>query len=737
MKEKQMFFKPKSISLSGSLSSVALAVLALFASKPVQAQVTGQQVEITAKPPSARDRQDDVGLRSTYGREDIEKYGDTNLSDILKRLPGISVSESKGKGAEIRMRGLGNGYTQVLLNGQATPAGFTIDSIAPDLIEKIEVMRVAGADVSAQSIAGTINIVLKKKTSNQASEIKSSAGLQAGRVSGNASWSMGDQLTAQLGDISYGLAGTMESNNNDIYKLQKESFATLQPATALWQTLTDRQLQQTQQNRRDAISLSPRLNWKIDTQNSLNWQSYVNFARLETAKGETETSLLGNTTEFPNNRSIWAAHILTSRNDLSWEKRLADSAKLTLNLGWNHFDRDAKFQFWGNDRNAIEREHRFVSGDANENEYRLLGKYLAPYSAQHVLSLGWESSRATRTENRDERDLDLQSGMMTVDVHSYQSRLSKLAAYIQDEWTINPVWSTYLGLRWEHISSGSKEAGVFDFENQSSMLSPILQSMWKLDAKRQWRFALNRCFKLPTAANLVPRRFRIDNNNTPLNADFQGNPQLRPERAWGIDLAYEHYLTESSLFSINMYARRIDDVMLEQLTQNDGNWVTKLGNGGRAKIIGLEAEIKTRLQEFSRDLPAIELHATINRNWSRVEQVPGPDNRLAQQTSLLFSTGADYQFQAAWRIGADLSFQSADNLRESSFLVNHTGPRRNLDIYLAWKQSGQSQWRFSVTNVLQQDKLETGAYTTANTRWTDAGQQQSPRTLRLIWEHRL
>ncbi|MBI1770819.1 MAG: TonB-dependent receptor plug domain-containing protein, partial [Burkholderiales bacterium] len=104
---------------STRLSTIALSVLALFASKPAlsqqQAQQTPQQVEISGKSQPVRDRQDDVGMRSVYGREDIEKYGDTNLSEILKRLPGISVTESKGKGAEIRMRGLGNGYTQILL----------------------------------------------------------------------------------------------------------------------------------------------------------------------------------------------------------------------------------------------------------------------------------------------------------------------------------------------------------------------------------------------------------------------------------------------------------------------------------------------------------------------------------------------------------------------------------------------------------------------------------------------
>ncbi|MES2036830.1 MAG: TonB-dependent receptor [Pseudomonadota bacterium] len=726
---------------STRLSTIALSVLALFASKPVLAQQlaqqTPQQVEISGKSQPVRDRQDDVGMRSVYGREDIEKYGDTNLSEILKRLPGISVTESKGKGAEIRMRGLGNGYTQILLNGQTTPVGFTIDSIAPDLIEKIEVMRVASADVSAQSIAGTINVILKKKSSNQSTEIKTNTSLQAGRLSGNLSWSMGDQLSLSKAEISYVLAGTFESNTSEVNTIAAESYATRASASDTWQTQADRQLQQSQQNRRDVASLSPRLNWKIDAQNNLSWQGNVNLTRLENAKQEKETTYVGASTDFPDNHSIWAAHIFTSRNDISWERRLADSAKLTMNFGWNSFDRSAKFHFWGKDNTGALSVHRYVTGDADENEYRFNGKYLAPYSASHVLSLGWEASRALRHENRNEQELALLTGIADDSVHYYQAGLQKLAVYLQDEWTINSAWSAYLGLRMERITSNSKEAGEFDFQNNATMLSPILQSVWKLDAQRQWRMALNRSFKLPTVANLVPRLFRIDNNNTPLNADFQGNPNLRPERAWGMELAYEHYLTESSVISANAYWRRIDDVMLEQLSQQGSTWVASLANNGRARIIGLEIEAKLDLRQLATSMPAMEVHGNLNRNWSRIEQVPGPDNRLAQQTGLLVSAGADYQIDPAWRVGADYSYQAANNVRESAYLTGHSSPRRHLDIYLAWKQNKQSQLRFSVANVLQQDKTESGSYTNAISRWADINQQQTARTWRLVWELKL
>jgi len=730
---------------STRLSTIALSILALFASKPALAQQTPQQVEISAKSQPSRERQDDVGMRVTYGREDLDKYGDTNLSEVLKRLPGISVTESKGRGAEIRMRGLGNGYTQILLNGQATPVGFSIDSIAPDLIESIEVMRVAGADVSAQSIAGTINIILKKKSSKQATEIKSNASLQDGRLSGNLSWSVGDKLPGTQADIAYVLAGTLESNSTEVNAIQAERYSTRANANSAWQLQTDRLLQQSQQNRRDVASLSPRLSWKIDAQDSINWQGNLSLSRQEQAKHEKDNSPPEQSTEFPDNHSIWAAHLLTSRNDISWERRLADSAKLTMNFGWNTFDRSAKFQFWGKDNTGALAVHRYVTGDADEREYRFNGKYLAPYSASHVLSLGWEASRALRHENRDEQEFIVGTGLTPIDPHAYQASLQKLAVYIQDEWTINSAWSAYLGLRMERISSNSKEAGAFDFENKSNMLSPILQSVWKLDAQRQWRMALNRSFKLPTVANLVPRRFRIDNNNTPLNADFQGNPNLRPERAWGLELAYEHYLTEGSVISANAYWRRIDDVMLEQLEQNGKTWVASLFNNGRARIVGLEIEAKANLQELgskfglgqTASIPAIEIHGNLNRNWSTVEKIPGPDNRLAQQTGLLVSVGADYQVQPAWRIGADYNYQAASNLRESLYLTGHSNPRRHLDIYLAWKQNKQSQLRFSIANVLQQDKVEYGSYTNETSRWTETGQQQTARAWRLVWELKL
>ena len=70
------------------------------------------------------------------------------------------------------MRGLGAGYTQILLNGDPVAPGFSIDSIDPALIERVEILRNTTAEFSAQAVAGSINIILKKTAGSAKKEFK-------------------------------------------------------------------------------------------------------------------------------------------------------------------------------------------------------------------------------------------------------------------------------------------------------------------------------------------------------------------------------------------------------------------------------------------------------------------------------------------------------------------------------------------------------------------------------------
>ena len=146
-----------------------------------------QRVEIVARQGSTELRRAASVAKQIYGRDDLDRYGDTNTLDFLRRLPGVNV-DTGGP----RMRGLGAGYTQILINGDPAPQGFNLDQLSPSQIERIEVIKAATADQSAQAIAGTINVILKETSRRSLSTLR--VGLASGgdRPLGNINYSLSE-----------------------------------------------------------------------------------------------------------------------------------------------------------------------------------------------------------------------------------------------------------------------------------------------------------------------------------------------------------------------------------------------------------------------------------------------------------------------------------------------------------------------------------------------------------------
>src|SRR6185436_1191914 len=119
------------------------------------------------------------------GRDEIERFGDSTVGEVLKRLPGVTIQGAPGRGGAIRMRGLGGGYTQILLDGERVPPGFSLDSLTPEQIERIEVLRAPTAETGARAIAGTINIVLREGLRRDLNDVKAGLRLENGQVSPN------------------------------------------------------------------------------------------------------------------------------------------------------------------------------------------------------------------------------------------------------------------------------------------------------------------------------------------------------------------------------------------------------------------------------------------------------------------------------------------------------------------------------------------------------------------------
>ena len=165
-----------------------------------------QKVTISAAG-GVQQRRDDTAAKIIVSRDELGQYGDSSLAAALKRQPGVSVV-----GSDVRMRGLGAGYTQMLINGDPAPPGFSIESIAPEMIERIEILRSATAEYSMQAVAGSINVVLRKGASGAEREWKLGAGRSDGRWQPAASLRVADKLPG----FAYALTGAVERTADDV-----------------------------------------------------------------------------------------------------------------------------------------------------------------------------------------------------------------------------------------------------------------------------------------------------------------------------------------------------------------------------------------------------------------------------------------------------------------------------------------------------------------------------------------
>ncbi|MFT3930994.1 MAG: TonB-dependent receptor [Spongiibacteraceae bacterium] len=642
-------------------------------------------------------------------QEDLTRFGDTTIADALKRVPGISVSGTPGRGGEIRMRGLGNGYTQILLNGEPVAPGFSLDSLAPNLIERIEVVRSATADQSAQAIAGTINIILKKSVRQRQRTIK----LAAASENDQPAFNLDLQQVDKQDTFSYSVAGNLKSQKtHSVGRTEQRNIATTREAISLKQKSTE------ERSEAYTASLTPRVSWQLDAHSNLIADGFISYQRGNVGYTDDVTFPIGLPSLYGDFDFSQDFYSLIARAGLSFSRELDDAktveTKFSLNGNrrGNRNRRESLLpeQNFADDEPSLQRT---VRASAEDSGAALSGKYRMPFSDKHALAFGWDSEISHRVEDRIQRDhVALVAPPENIDEY-YSADVYRIAVFTQADWEITKRLSVYTGLRWEGLRTQSGGDALETVKNQSGVWSPSLQALWKIpDTKKdQIRVGIARTYKAPNTRNLIARRFRVD-DNSPTTPDSAGNPDLRPELAWGLDVGYEHYFLGTALLNTSVYARQIKNVIQQELIfADDGRWVLRPVNNGRAQTLGFEVELKSALKELDKNLPAIDVRTNLSRNWSSVDNIPGPNNRLENQEKLNANFGADWKLSALpLTLGGNFGFKQGALVRNAVDRQSSTGYQRSLEAYALWKMNKSSQLRFSAANLLHQDMIKEDEY---------------------------
>jgi iron complex outermembrane receptor protein len=113
-------------------------------------------------------KRESTGIVDSIFAEDVGKFPDQNLAESLGRIPGVAIEQDDGEGRTITVRGLGDAYTMVTVNGmqgQSLSAGsggvrtsraFDFNVFASELFSRLDVYKSTSGELEDGSLGATV-----------------------------------------------------------------------------------------------------------------------------------------------------------------------------------------------------------------------------------------------------------------------------------------------------------------------------------------------------------------------------------------------------------------------------------------------------------------------------------------------------------------------------------------------------------------------------------------------------
>ncbi|WP_416757965.1 TonB-dependent receptor plug domain-containing protein [Roseateles sp. So40a] len=747
---------PLSLALMVGLSAPAWSQSAPPDSPPAKAPTPAQSPQRArpAPPPASKDnadsptqldrvevqgtsRDDDQRRASTaskiiIGRDEIERYGDSTIGEVLKRLPGVTTGGRPGRGGEVRMRGMGGGYTQILVNGERMPPGFSLDELPPEQIERIEVMRAPTAEFGARAIAGTINVVLREALQRRLNEVRLASTIERDRVTPHFSWTRNDKLDDNGGAYNLTVNAMQHKRVDDI---DSRSLTQVFDSNGVQtrQTLLTNQGQN--RDERKSLNLTGRVQLRLDGGDTIAIQPFLMANRGEGASAfrQTQTPPILDDRDPEALRYNSATTDGSSRSNMArlnvqWNKRIDDKSRVETRVGIGRMTMFSSSHREEDNVGATSTTFFRTQDDttrSRDTNWSFNTKLTHQMDNEHNLVAGLEGEGTKRHQNRaclqsyTEGSPGTACSFLADFGDNVDASTRRLAAYAQDEWNVGKQWGFYAGLRWEGITTDSSN-NQGPVSNTSSVLTPLLHAVYKLDEKsrEQIRASLTRSYKSPNLNDVIGRlsisnRFPCDDPRLPCSyntidsPDRLGNPDLKPEMATGVEIGYEKYLSKGGLLSANFFYRRITDLIRSQAVLESvpyapvPRYVVRPRNIGNAKTYGVELEAKFRLDEYFTDALPINVRSNLSLFHSAVDGIPGPNNKLDQQPRYTANLGADYRLRAVpLTLGASLNYTPTTLLQQSDQVLSEIDKKRVIDVSAMWTFSPTVAVRVAASNLV-------------------------------------
>jgi hypothetical protein len=593
-------FARAALMLGSSITAlcVASASAAAQGAAPAAAPVEVEKVVVFGT--KYRNRSNETAPVLDYGLDYFQKFEPLTAGDALKRVPSVAFISDVLEYDAVRLRGIDPGYTQILINGEKVPGAgadrsFFVDRIPAELIERVEIVRSTSADRSADSMAGALNIKLRDAYSFDGGYIK--GGLLHFDDS-EVKPVVGGVYSGAIGGGRFLVGGNVQGRHNP---KEKVSFR-FEPNGGVF----DFDNRQDQTDVRDGTDYS--------------------------ANGSVMFPVGGGEIKFT------GAYVLTDRTESEFSREFDDPVSVSVA-----------------DLNEIENQFE----DIRQENYSLGTGFTAPmFGGETNLKFGFArfvedtvstttaeefnggvvDEKAIEQETLDTRDEEVSASAAHTFMwdasrlkvgFDFQGKTRDAAVLAADDdcsapctpvlGTLDPVDGGVYAIdeeRWDGYVKFNGESGRFDYElglriettdssvrdengifsNDYTFVLPSAHLKFTASDDDRFRVSAAGTVRRPSFDVLAPALIEEEPTE---DDDFRGNPRLKAERAWGLDVSYERRLGQRGVAGVNVFYRdvtdRIELVSTGLVSSSGSGFIYEPRNIGDGFVYGVEFDFSTPL----------------------------------------------------------------------------------------------------------------------------------------------
>lgn len=473
-----------------------------------------------------------------------------------------------------------------MVNGEPVQGGprggmSVIDTITPEMIERIEVVKQPSVAQASVASSAVINIILKEPLDTRLNgSVKLGYGLRDSGEQQSERKQINIQADGRENQWSYSVsANQMWMDNTSITKTETATGTREQLRT------TNRTMQM----------FSPRLQYDLDDQQKLIAELFYRNIKMD--------GYSSNQTQDDKNDSIR----LNTRYERK-DKDLSDKIRLSV-------ERQTETQLTRSPQNTI-------YTDETVNEYGLAYDGVRKLDKDRQIKFGFDT-RSNELDSNVSKSLDEQ----------------RYAVYSEGSWRFTDRQTVTLGARQEWLN----RSGLVDYQDQH--LSPVLAYRFDLTEQWSIQTNLSQAFKSPNTDRLIPNvTVSTDSDAGSLNnPDRGGNPNLKPEkiRAAESTLAYD---SASGGVSVTAYHREIKDYIEKVIALEGTRYVERPQNQDQATTYGVEFSGRYALKQTEAG-HAFMLNGQVSTIRAKIEDGQHNERLVSDVAPYNTSAGMSYSYK--------------------------------------------------------------------------------------------